>query len=320
MERPARETAQSGQAERGLVFNIQRYSIHDGPGIRTIVFLKGCPLRCKWCSNPEGMDFFPVLSYNKSMCRKCGRCVGLCPRGALGLADTKDRVVIQRASCDCCGECAAACPADALKVFGKSMSAREVLDDVAKDAAFYRRSGGGLTLGGGEPLASPGFARALLERAKKDHGLDTAMETSFFAPPGIVDKITQFVDHLLVDIKLADSSRHREAAGVDNGLILDNIRRAAAQRPAGTMLLRFPMIPGVNDDGENISAVAEFITGLPQGLPLEVLPYHEFGRGKFGNLDREYPLAGCGMAAPGKESVEALEEVFRRKGVRVVHS
>jgi pyruvate formate lyase activating enzyme len=307
--------------ERGLVFNIQRYSIHDGPGIRTIVFLKGCPLRCKWCSNPEGMDFVPVLSYNKNICRKCGRCTGLCPRGALSLADTKERIVIQRHLCNCCGDCAGACPADALKVFGKTMNVTEVLDNVVKDAAFYKRSGGGLTLSGGEPLASPDFAYALLVQAKKDYGLDTAMETSFFAPPGIVDKITQFVDHLLVDIKLADNSRHREAAGVDNGLILDNIRRAAAQRPAGkTMLIRFPMIPGINDDEQNISAVAEFMQSLPRSLPLEVLPYHEFGRGKFSNLDRDYPLADCGTAAPGKESLDAVEEIFRQKGVRVIHS
>jgi pyruvate formate lyase activating enzyme len=201
------------------------------------------------------------------------------------------------------------------------MSVTEVLSDVVKDAAFYRRSGGGLTLSGGEPLASPDFTHALLVRAKKDYDLNTAMETSFFAPADIVDKITQFIDHVLVDIKLADGFRHREAAGVDNSLILDNIRRTAAQRTGDTtMLIRFPMIPGVNDDEENISAVARFINSLPRSVPLEVLPYHEFGRGKFSNLDGDYPLAGCGTAVPGKESVKAVEEIFRQKGVPVVHS
>jgi pyruvate formate lyase activating enzyme len=307
--------------DRGVVFNIQRYSIHDGPGIRTIVFLKGCPLRCAWCSNPEGMDFVPVLSYNKNMCGKCGRCVTLCMRGVLKMAEGQGRVAVQRELCDCCGDCAALCPSGALKIFGKSMSVKEVLDDVAKDLAFYRRSGGGLTLSGGEPLASPDFACALLAGAKENYNMNTAMETSFFARPEIVDKITQFVDHLLVDMKLADTGRHREATGVDNGIILDNIRRVAAHRSAGkTMLIRFPMIPGINDDGPNIRAMAEFIGSLPRNVPLEVLPYHEFGRGKFSSLDRLDPLADCGIARPERESVNMVEEIFRQNGVQVVHS
>jgi pyruvate formate lyase activating enzyme len=215
-----------------------------------------------------------------------------------------------------------------LKIFGKSMSSREILEDVAKDAAFYRRSGGGLTLSGGEPLAAGDLAFDLLKMAKEEYALGTAMETSFFAPEETVDRISPWVDHLIVDLKLMDPLRHKAAAGVDNALILRNIRRAAAQRPAAvgplpaekTLTLRFPLVPGVNDDAENCEAMAEFITGLGREVPFEILPYHEFGRGKYISLGRPYLLAGKNIPPPEKEAVCAAEEYFRKKGVRVVHT
>ncbi|MDR1933612.1 MAG: glycyl-radical enzyme activating protein [Spirochaetales bacterium] len=303
-----------------MVFNIQRYCIHDGPGIRTIVFLKGCPLRCLWCSNPEGMDFLPEISYNKNICRKCGVCVSACPRGALSFAQARG-IEIARDRCDFCGACAGVCPADALKIFGRSMSVTEILDTAAKDAAFYRRSGGGLTLSGGEPLAAENFTLALLKAAKEDYALDTAMETSFCAPEQTVDRIAPWVDHLMVDIKLMDPLRHRQAAGADNAVILRNIRRVAAERPAEkSFTIRFPLIPGLNDDERNFEEMARFITGLDRAVAFEVLPYHEFGRGKYANAGRAYPLAEKNIPPPGKEAVDAAEEYFRQKGVQVVHT
>jgi pyruvate formate lyase activating enzyme len=305
------------EEQTGLIFNIQRYSIHDGPGIRTIVFLNGCPLRCPWCANPEGMNASPVLSYNAALCKKCRRCAGACPKGALSFWE-EGGVRIARDRCGSCGFCAGVCPSGALKIFGGRMTVAEVLEEVRKDAAFYRRSGGGLTLSGGEPLSSPGFSLALLKRAKEDYGLDTAVETSFFAPPETAEAILPYVRHILADIKLMDSRRHREATGVDNSLILENIRRAASS--GASLVIRFPLIPGINDDEENLSAMAEFLAGLERPLPLEILPYHEFGRGKFESLGLSYPLADRNIAAPEKEKIDKTEDFLRRKGVQVIHT
>jgi pyruvate formate lyase activating enzyme len=303
--------------EKGLVFNIQRYSVHDGPGIRTIVFLKGCPLRCLWCANPEGLDARPVLSHNAVLCKKCRRCAGVCPNGALSFWE-EGGVKIARDRCGACGSCAGVCPSGTLRIFGGRMTASEVLEEVQKDAAFYRRSGGGLTLSGGEPLHSPGFTLALLKRAREDYALDTAVETSFFAPPETAEAILPYARYILADIKLMDPRRHREATGVDNSLILENIRRAVSS--GASIVIRFPLIPGINDDEENLNAMAEFLVGLERPLPLEILPYHEFGRGKFENLGISYPLANRKIAAPEKEEIDKVEDFLQRSGVRVIHT
>jgi pyruvate formate lyase activating enzyme len=305
------------EEDEGLVFNIQRYSIHDGPGIRTIVFLKGCPLRCAWCANPEGVDAQPVLSYNAALCKKCRRCAGVCPKGALSCGE-EGGVKIARDRCGLCGACAAACPSGALKIFGGRMTVTQVLEEVRKDAAFYRRSGGGLTLSGGEPLGNPGFSLALLKKARKEYALDTAVETSFFAPPQTAEALLPYVCHILADIKLMDCRRHRECTGVDNGLILENIRRAASS--GASLVIRFPLIPGINDDEENLNALAEFLAGLGRPVPLEMLPSHEFGRGKFESLGIPYPLADRKIAAPKKEKIDEAENFLRRRGVWVIHT
>jgi len=299
----------------GIVFNIQRYSVHDGPGIRTIVFLQGCPLSCLWCSNPEGAENHPVLSHNAVLCVKCSRCASACPRGAVSFAEGGP--VVTRELCQACGGCAAVCPSGAMKIFGSRMTVGEVLDDVVRDEAFYRRSGGGLTLSGGEPLFCSGFCLALLKKAKEDYGLDTAVETSLYAPPEIVEKMLFYTDHVLADIKLMDSSRHREYTGRDNSLILDNLRLAAAR--GADLLVRFPLIPGINDDEENLNAMAEFLESCASP-PLEILPYHEFGRGKFFNLGRAYPLADKKITLPDREKINRAEEFLRARAVRVVHT
>ena len=301
--------------ESASVFNIQRYSIHDGPGIRTIVFLKGCPLKCLWCANPEGIGSRPDLAYNPAFCKKCGRCAEVCPKKAVSL--TEDGPVFSRDLCDLCGACVAACGYGALEIFGKRMTVTEVLREVKKDEAFFRRSGGGLTLSGGEPLANPAFTLALLERARKE-GLDTAVESTLFAPQETVDSMLALANHVLADIKLMNPVRHKEFTGVDNSLILENMRRAASS--AVNLLARFPLVPGVNDDEENLNEMAEFLTSLGRKVPLEILPYHELGRSKFFSLGLPWPMADRNSTPPEKKGIDEAEDFLRARGVEIVRT
>ena len=306
--------------KQGLVFNIQRYSVHDGPGIRTIVFLKGCPLHCPWCSNPEGMVARPQLSHNPNLCRRCGRCTRVCPYGAITQGED-GQILLHPEKCTLCGTCAKACPVEALKLFGGLMTVEEVLENVAKDEAFYRRSGGGLTVSGGDPLASPEFLEELLRTAKEKYQLNTAIETSLYAPWEKVERVLPYLDNLFTDIKLIDSRRHQEVVGVPNEPILENIRSVVQALPAGaSMTIRFPMIPTINDDEENIRGIARFLKSLPKQLPIEVLPYHEFGRAKYESLRIPYPLAGKGIQPPEQEQVQHVESLFQQEGVATVHT
>ena len=301
--------------EDALVFNIQRYSIHDGPGIRTIVFLKGCPLRCPWCANPEGMDSRPVLAHNAMFCKNCGRCAEVCPWGAVFL--TEEGLGWRRELCRLCGACVTACGHGAREIFGKRMTVTEVLREVKKDEAFFRRSGGGLTVSGGEPLAHPGFTLTLLERSREE-GLDTAVESTLFAPPETVNRMLARTDHVLADIKLMNPGRHREFTGVDNHLILENLRRAASS--GVDLIVRFPLIPGINDDEENLGEMAEFLAGLGRKVPLEILPYHELGRGKFLNLGLPWLMADRNISPPEKQMLDKAEEFLCARGVEIVRT
>lgn len=304
--------------ETGVVFNIQRYSIHDGPGIRTIVFLKGCPLSCPWCSNPEGMGFAPELSHTAQLCRKCGQCIEVCPTGAL-TREKDGSIAVDRARCSLCGACTRECGTGALKIFGERMPVGDILREVNKDAVFYKRSGGGMTVSGGDPLANPKFLSALLRQAKEQYGLNVTLETSLYADTESVRAIIPYVDHVYADIKLFDNTRHERVIGVPNGRILDNIRLLAGELPKDkSLVLRFPLIPSINDDEENITATAAFIKSLGREVRLEVLPYHEFGRGKYTALGREYPLTERGIPAPDKEHVARIERMFTDAGIGII--
>ncbi len=305
-------------SEMGLVFNLQRYSVHDGPGIRTIVFFKGCPLRCPWCSNPEGISHTPELSYSNTLCRRCGQCEEVCPAGALS-RDGEGYILVDRDLCTACAACADVCPASALKVFGKQMSAETVLREVVKDTAFYRRSGGGLTVSGGEPLARPVFLMALLRGAKESHNLHVALETTLCASEETVRAVIPYVDYLFADIKVYNGIRHQQTVGVPNAQILDNIRLLAKELPENKeLVLRLPLIPTFNDDQENIRDTAAFIRSLPRDIPLEILPYHEYGSGKYPALGKEYRLAGKGLAVQDTASAAMVERIFKEHGVRVI--
>lgn len=282
--------AGSMAAAEGYVFNIQQFSVHDGPGIRTILFLKGCPLRCRWCSNPESQAFYPEVAFNEKKCigrAACGRCITACAAGALD-GKAAQAPVLRRAQCSRCLACVGQCPSGALAVFGQLRRVEELLDIVEADSAFYARSGGGLTLSGGEPLAQPDFALALLKEAKRRR-INTAVETTGHAPWGVLAEAASLLDTIIYDIKCLDEETHRTGTGVSNQLILANFARLCEAFPDLPKLVRTPVIPGFNDDEQTISEIAALLHGKP-GVTYELLPYHRLGQSKYEALGREYPL------------------------------
>ena len=285
---PARAAGPLSNAERktlelveGTVFDVQRYSLDDGPGLRTAVFFKGCPLRCAWCANPESQRVAPELLLFATACVVCGACIDVC--AAEGRALDGDRLAWDRRRCTRCGECARVCPAQAMVWSGRRRTAADILGEVLRDAAFYE-DGGGLTLTGGEPLLQPAFAEALVRLARSEH-LDTAVETTGNAPWEILEAILPYVNQWLFDLKHMDSPAHRRWTGLGNELILSNLRRLAAV--GAPVRVRMPLIPGVNDGEDNLRRTAEFVAGLGGGVrSVDLLPYHKLARAKYEALGR----------------------------------
>jgi len=308
----------------GLVGNIQKYSLHDGPGIRTIVFLKGCPLRCLWCANPEDMAATPEPWLDRQACVACQACVAVCPQGLHVLTIQPEGGAVHEigeGTCLGCGRCVAACPAKALEISGRAMTVPEVLTEVLADEAFYRTSGGGVTVSGGEVLAQPAFARALLA-ACRDEGLHTAIETSGYAPFAVLESVTRLADLTLYDLKHRDNAAHRRLTGRSNGLILENFAKLLDTGAA--VIARLPLIPGVNDDAASVSAVLAFVKEqAARGgrlLGVELLPYHVYGVGKYARLGREYGLAG--LKTHTAKELDVIEGIVRASGLpaRIVRS
>lgn len=305
-----RHTEKETSGGKGLVFSIQRYSLHDGPGIRTTVFLKGCPLRCKWCSNPESINPYPELMVRDTRCNKCGKCLEVCVPAAISLDETS--VVVDRSRCDLCLKCVEVCLPGAIEIAGRYMNVEEVVEECIKDELFYRNSGGGVTLSGGEPLYQPDFAVNLLKGCK-GRGLSTAVDTSGYASGEVLDKILQYTDLVLYDIKHMDSEMHYRGTGVKNDLIVKNLERIVSAKRA-RVWIRIPIIPDFNDSEECINKLAEFIRGMPIEK-ISLLGYHEWGRAKYYALGRGYPLVGC--VPPSQERLKILSDVMQSKGLQV---
>jgi len=297
---------------KGIIFNLQRYSIHDGPGIRTTVFLKGCPLRCLWCQNPESQASQPEIFFDREKCTGCGTCVQACPEGAIEIKDGKSRT--NRQLCKGIGRCAEVCPNEARNLIGRYVTAGEVFKEVKADEIFYLRSGGGVTLSGGEPLAQPEFAIALLKLCK-DAGINTALDTSGYARWETLKRVLEYVDLVLYDFKHMDPVEHKKCTGVSNDLILDNARKIHHELSI-TILVRVPIIPGYNDSVENIEATARFIAKeLDKSIKVHLLPYHRLGEVKYERLER--PGKPFSTEPPSEERMSELKKIVESFGLTV---
>ena len=311
---------QDDSQRQGMVFNVQKYSVHDGPGIRTIVFLKGCSLSCRWCSNPESQQREPELAFNAGRClgvSKCGHCIVACPHGSITLGED-DKLNINRSHCtECHMPCAAACPAQGLLVYGKKRTVDDVLQVVEQDMAFYARSGGGLTLSGGEPLLQGEFAVALLREARTRR-IKTAVETCGMVSPETIREAAPYLNYVLFDIKHMDSAVHGAQTGLSNRHILENFRILAEEFPALPILARTPVIPGFNDSEEAIAAIAAFLKPFER-VEYEMLPYHRLGTQKYQFLDRPVPMGDVKLETEHMNRLQAVAQAILGDRLRVPH-
>jgi len=296
--------------ESGLVFNVQKYSLHDGPGIRTTVFLKGCPLCCAWCHNPESQSARTEIVVVENRCAACGECRRACPFGRA--ATGKGPMPTDAAECLVCGQCAEACPTGARQMIGERRTVAEIMEAVLRDRIFYEDSGGGVTFSGGEPLTQPAFLKAMLEACRAE-GLRTAVDTCGFACTDVLLDVAGLSNLVLYDLKLMDDARHRQYTGVSNAPILANLRALA--RAHQNIWLRVPVIPGINDREEDWQAAAGFAAGLQGIRQVNILPYHKLGLFKSRRMNHPYALES--VEPPSLERMERAAEIFRQRGLMV---
>lgn len=298
------------QEARGYVFDIKKYAIHDGPGIRTTVFFKGCPLQCQWCHNPESWKMFPELDFHKGRCIRCGQCVEVCKEQAIVLIE--NGTVTDLNKCKLCGECVGTCIGNAREVIGQEMTVAQVMGEVKKDIIFYDQSGGGVTFSGGEPLMQPEFLLALLNQCR-EQGIHTALDTTCYAETEIIRKIAEKTDLFLCDLKHMEGAKHRDFTCVDNDLILYNIRSLS---DAGKkIVIRIPVVPGFNDETANIEMTAEFAASLSNVNRIDILPYNSGGKAKSDRLTAEFSLMETEV--PDGEKMTAIADIFRNYGLKV---
>lgn len=289
----------------GFVFEVKRFAVHDGPGLRTTLFLKGCPLRCPWCQNPEGLHLEPRLWYKEADCLRCGNCVATCQERALAL---DERVHIDQAACVLCKRCLDACPTGALLLDGREVSADEAEETLLQDAVFYAE-GGGITLSGGEVMAQWPFALELLRRMRAG-GVDTAIETCLLVKQDVLSRFLELVDHFIVDIKYFDGAEHRRVLGESNELILANYRYLVEK--GADVLVRTPLIPGYTATEANIRAIARFVRLTDANARYELLNFNPLCRSKYAALEEDYPVSGQPFSAG---EMEAFYAILREEGI-----
>ena len=294
---------------QGRIFNVERYSLHNGPGTRTTIFLKGCPLRCAWCGNPESQRSSDDLMVNAALClSECDECLSRCPVSALH-KDQFQKIVIERERCTRCGQCAPVCPTEALLQIGQTMRVEEALCKLCKDRPFYETSGGGVTVSGGEPLGQADFTRELL-KACKENDLHTALDTSGYGQWRDLEMIVEYTDLVLYDLKFIDSKKHQQYTGVSNERILKNLRHLA-KNTHPDMIVRVPCIPGINDSEEDLEQLFHFLESIALRR-IDILPYHRLGNHKYSMLGQRYPLETIPIAA--KEESHALKTLMLTRG------
>ncbi|MCP5093966.1 MAG: glycyl-radical enzyme activating protein [Chloroflexi bacterium] len=294
----------------GIVFDTKRFSIHDGPGIRTTVFLKGCPLRCWWCHNPESQSSQPEVMLRESRCISCFACVGECPQGAISINETQ--VITDLSACIRCGDCTDACYAEARELIGQTMTVAQVMDTVERDISFYDESGGGVTFSGGEPLLQRDFVAALLAECRARE-IDTAVDTSGAVSWQTLDRVREHVNLFLYDLKLMDDVRHKKYTGVSNKLILENLKALSIH--GHVIYLRVAIIPGINDDLDNLQQTATFAASLPQLAQVSLLPYHGTAVDKYQRINKPYQLTH--IQSPTDARMAEIAHLFESYGLKV---
>lgn len=289
---------------KGMIFNIQRFSVNDGPGIRTTIFLKGCLLHCAWCHNPESISPKKEIALRADRCIRCGDCYTRCPNHAI--IQNNGSYITIRESCLVCGTCLEVCVAEARDIVGREMTTEEVMQEILRDVVFYNQSDGGVTFSGGEPLLQYEFLLSLLE-ACKQKDIHTAVDTSGFTSASILERIALYTDLFLYDLKTMNDARHLKFIGVSNRCILENLRLLAGWNKQ--IIIRVPIIPDVNDDDESLHAIGSFVNSLRIVKQIHLLPFHQSGIEKYTRLSKEYTMAS--VTPQSRDTLSAMEEIFR---------